>query len=66
MPGFAEQHDAQRVIDFRVSQQDAFDWDVPNRGDGLCLQPAQLVADVRRCIQKEPASAICTDGGRRL
>ena len=69
MPRFAKQHDTERMVDLRVSQENAFDRHVSNgnlRVGGLSPQKTQLLANVWRCIEEEPAPTVYADGGRGL
>jgi hypothetical protein len=47
MARFTQQHDPQRVIKFRVGQEDAVDGDVSELDRGPGRQPGKLVSNVR-------------------
>ncbi len=62
MSGLAQQHEPERMVDLRVGEQDAFDRDVTNRERSILRpHPPELLADVWRRIQEEPATAVHTN-----
>ena len=56
------------MIDLGVGEQDAFDWDVSYGGGwhSARWKPSELVADVRRSVEKEPVVPVAADGNRGL
>ena len=63
----AQQHDAERMIGLRVGEHDSFDRDLTNVPS--CAgrwQKRELLADVGRCVQNEPAAPVAADRRRRM
>ena len=67
MPRLSQQYDAKRVIELRVGEQHGFNRDVPH--GCRCLaggEPADLLANVRRSVEKKPSVPVAAYGDGRL
>jgi hypothetical protein len=65
-PGLAQQHEAKRVIQLGVGQDNAFDRHMADARGGRTREPPELVPDIGRGVEQEPPVAVRTDRGRRL
>ena len=62
----AQEHQAERVVQFSIGEHDALDGHVAIAGGRMAVELLHLVPDVGRCIEEEPVRPVGADGGRRL